>query len=85
MVARVGAKTEFGSPETLGVVRRRGAWLAVVSTRRPNGRLAWVPAKAVRITSTRLSLTLDLSRRTLEGVTGAVLVALGLRLAAERQ
>jgi lipoprotein-anchoring transpeptidase ErfK/SrfK len=65
VVARVGAKTEFGSPETLGVVRRRGGWLAVVSTRRPNGRLAWVPAKAVRITSTRLSLTLDLSRRTL--------------------
>jgi lipoprotein-anchoring transpeptidase ErfK/SrfK len=65
VVARVGAKTEFGSPETLGVVRRDGAWLAVVSTSRPNGRLAWVPAKAVRVTSTRLSLTLDLSRRTL--------------------
>jgi lipoprotein-anchoring transpeptidase ErfK/SrfK len=65
VVARAGGRTEFGSPETLGVVRRRGAWLGVVSTSRPNGRLAWVPASAVRVTETRLSLTLDLSRRTL--------------------
>jgi lipoprotein-anchoring transpeptidase ErfK/SrfK len=65
VVARLGAKTEFGSPRTLGVVRSHGAWLAVVSANRPNGRLGWVRANAVRLTHTRLSLTLDLSSRTL--------------------
>lgn len=65
VVARVGGRTEFGSPETLGVVRRRGGWLGVVSTARPNGRLAWVSAGDVRLSATRMSLSLDLSRRTL--------------------
>jgi lipoprotein-anchoring transpeptidase ErfK/SrfK len=65
VVARVGAKTEFGSAQTLGVVRRRGAWLGVVSPARPNRRLAWVRSSAVSLSGTRYSLSLDLSRRTL--------------------
>jgi hypothetical protein len=65
VVARVGAKTEFGSSGTLGVVRRRGDWLGVVSSARPNGRLAWVRSGAVSLSGTRYSLNLDLSRRTL--------------------
>lgn len=65
VVARLGTRTEFGSEETLGVVRRRGAWLGVVSTARPNGRVAWVRRNAVRLSGTHYSLTLDLSRRTL--------------------
>jgi lipoprotein-anchoring transpeptidase ErfK/SrfK len=65
IVTRVGARTEFGSPESLGVVRRQGGWLGVVSTARPNGRLAWVRSSAVSLSGTRYSLTLDLSRRTL--------------------
>jgi lipoprotein-anchoring transpeptidase ErfK/SrfK len=65
VVARLGRRTEFGSRQTLGVVRERRGWLAVVSTERPNRRLGWVRASAVRVTSTRMSLTLDLSRRRL--------------------
>ncbi len=65
VVVRVGARTEFGSPETFAVVKHRGAWLGVVSTNRPNGRLAWVPAGSVTLGETRISLTLDLSKRTL--------------------
>jgi lipoprotein-anchoring transpeptidase ErfK/SrfK len=65
LVARLGGRTEFGSRQTLGVVRERRGWLAVVSTERPNRRLGWVRASAVRVTSTRMSLTLDLSRRRL--------------------
>jgi lipoprotein-anchoring transpeptidase ErfK/SrfK len=65
VVARVSTRTEFGSPQTLGVVRRRGRWLAVVSTTQPNGRLAWIRARAVSVTETRFSLKLDLSRRLL--------------------
>jgi hypothetical protein len=65
VVARLGATTEFGSPLRLGVVKRRGNWLGVVSTRLPNGRLGWVRAKEVRLSTTDISLTLDLSERRL--------------------
>jgi lipoprotein-anchoring transpeptidase ErfK/SrfK len=65
VVARVGARTEFGSAETLAVVRRYGSWLGVVTTARPNGRLAWVRSPSVKLVSTRVSLRLDLSQRTL--------------------
>jgi lipoprotein-anchoring transpeptidase ErfK/SrfK len=65
VVARLGSRTEFGSPQTLGVLRHRGKWLAVVSTLQPNGRTSWVRVRAVRLTTTRVSLTLDLSRRRL--------------------
>ncbi|MGH2995356.1 MAG: L,D-transpeptidase, partial [Gaiellaceae bacterium] len=67
VVARLGARTEFGSPTTLAVAARRGRWLGVVTTHLPNGRLGWVdPAEsALRKTSTRKSLVLDLSARRL--------------------
>jgi hypothetical protein len=65
IVARLGSTTEFGSPQTLGVVRRHGRWLAVVSTALPNGRVGWVREKNVRVTRTRIRLTLDRSRRQL--------------------
>jgi lipoprotein-anchoring transpeptidase ErfK/SrfK len=64
-LTRLSTTTEFGSPRTLGVVRHRGRWLAVVSTTRPNSRLGWVRARAVRVKSTQVSLVLDLSRRRL--------------------
>jgi hypothetical protein len=65
VVTRLGATTEFGSPLRLGVVKERGNWLGVVSTRLPNGRLGWVRTKDVRLSTTDISLTLDLSKRTL--------------------
>jgi lipoprotein-anchoring transpeptidase ErfK/SrfK len=64
-VARLGAETEFGSPQTLGVVRHRGRWLRVISTKLPNGRAGWVRSRAVRLTTTPKSLTIDLSRHQL--------------------
>jgi lipoprotein-anchoring transpeptidase ErfK/SrfK len=65
VITRLSTRTEFGSPQTLGVVRQRGRWLAVVSTARPNSHLGWVRARAVRLTRTEVSLVLDLSRRRL--------------------
>jgi hypothetical protein len=65
IVARLGTRTEFGSPHMLGVVRHRGRWLAVVSTLQPNGRVSWVRRRAVGLTRTDVSLTLDRSRRLL--------------------
>jgi lipoprotein-anchoring transpeptidase ErfK/SrfK len=64
-VARLGTATEFGSPQTLSVVGRHGRWLRVISTRLPNGRDGWVRARAVRLTTTPKSLTIDLSRHLL--------------------
>jgi lipoprotein-anchoring transpeptidase ErfK/SrfK len=63
----VGPTTEFGSPQVLGVAARRGDWLGVVTTRRPNNRLAWVRrgTAGVNVRRTRWSLHADLSARTL--------------------
>jgi hypothetical protein len=64
---RVGSTTEFGSPQVLGVAARRGDWLGVVTTQRPNNRLAWVrrASAGLRVRRTRWSLHADLSARTL--------------------
>jgi hypothetical protein len=64
-LVRLGASTEFGSALRLGVVKDRGRWLGVVSTRLPNGRLGWVKRKEVYLGTTEISLELDLSRRLL--------------------
>jgi hypothetical protein len=63
----IGTTTEFGSPQVVGVAARRGAWLGVVTSARPNGKLAWVRREpgALTLRRTRFSLHADLSRRTL--------------------
>jgi hypothetical protein len=68
VVARVGARTPFGSPRALGVVAsRRGRWLAVTEAGIRNNHSVWVDARAggLRYERTRLELDIDLSRRTL--------------------
>jgi L,D-transpeptidase catalytic domain len=68
VVARVGARTPFGSPRALGVVAtRRGRWLAVTEPGIRNNRSVWVDARAggLRYARTRLELDIDLSSRTL--------------------
>ena len=60
--------TEFGSPRVLGVAARRGDWLGLVTTARPNNRLAWIKRgdSALTIDTVRWSLHADLSERTIE-------------------
>lgn len=67
VVVRLGARTEFGSPQTVAVVKRRGRWLGVVTTHLANGRLGWVDGEEspLRLAATRKSLELDLSKRRL--------------------
>lgn len=67
VVARLGARTEFGSPATLAVARTRGRWLGVVTTLLPNGRLGWVDSEESALVRkrTRVSVTIDLSARRL--------------------
>jgi hypothetical protein len=64
---RVGSTTEFGSPRVLGVAARREGWLGVVTTERPNNRLAWVRRRSPGLTLRHIgwSLHADLSARTL--------------------
>jgi L,D-transpeptidase catalytic domain len=66
VVERLSARTSFGSPQALSVVRsRHGRWLAVSTPELGNGRLAWVDARArgLRYARTRLELDVDLSQR----------------------
>ena len=66
-VVRVGSTTEFGSPRVLAVAARRGGWLGVVATERPNNRLGWVRRDnpALKLRRTGWSLHADLSDRAL--------------------
>jgi lipoprotein-anchoring transpeptidase ErfK/SrfK len=67
-IARVGARTQFGSPSVMSVVRRRGRWLAVTTTALGNGRTAWVRADSSAIDRGRVrtAISVDLSKRTIE-------------------
>jgi hypothetical protein len=67
VIASLGERTEFGSAQTVAVVRKRGRWFGVVTTHVPNGRLGWIDARAggLRYLHTRISLVLDLSAREL--------------------
>jgi lipoprotein-anchoring transpeptidase ErfK/SrfK len=67
VVARLGGRTEFGSPTTLAVAAQRGRWLGVVTTHVPNGRLGWVDPREsrVRTSTTRVRIVIDLSARRL--------------------
>jgi len=67
VVARLGGRTEFGSPTTLAVASQRGRWLGVVTTHLPNGRLGWVDPQEsrVRTSATRVRVVIDLSERRL--------------------
>ncbi len=67
ILARVEAKTEFGSPQTLAVAFRKGRWLAVRSPALGNRRVGWVDARAVALRLLRRPafLEVDLSRREL--------------------
>jgi L,D-transpeptidase catalytic domain len=66
VVEHVSARTSFGSPQALSVVRsRHGRWLAVSTPQLGNGRLGWVDARAggLRYARTRLEIEVDLSQR----------------------
>jgi lipoprotein-anchoring transpeptidase ErfK/SrfK len=65
IMARVGARTAFGSPTRLAVVQDRGGWVAVVSDVLGNGVQAYARAAEVRLARKPYVLDVDLSRRVL--------------------
>ena len=65
VLARVGSRTEFGSPRTFAVTRT-GRRLRVITTGLPNGHTGWVDAsRALLLSRTRVTLDADLSARML--------------------
>jgi hypothetical protein len=64
-LARVGTRTEFGSPTTFTVTGARGGWLEVISTELRNGVHGYVRRSAVRVSREPYSLEVDLSARQL--------------------
>jgi hypothetical protein len=63
---RVGPKTEWGSPRILGVVERRGTWLAVLVPELKNGQRVWVrDDKVAAVGTVTWALKADLSKRRL--------------------
>jgi hypothetical protein len=62
---RLPAKTEWGSPRILSVVRQRGGWLAVLAPELRNGDVGWIREGLGQLQPVAWSLTADLSRRLL--------------------
>jgi L,D-transpeptidase catalytic domain len=70
VVARLPARTEFGSPQTLAVLEREDGWLGVSTTALPNDRLGWIHpgSTAFVYRRTPLELRADLSERRLSAL-----------------
>jgi len=49
VVARLGPRTQFGSPTVLPVVRERGAWYGVLAPQLGNGRIGWISTRAALV------------------------------------
>ena len=58
-------RTEWGSTRVLGVVLRRGDWVAVQAPELDNGELAWLATDRARLDCVAWSVHADLSRRML--------------------
>jgi hypothetical protein len=62
---QLAKRTEWGSRRVLGVVLRRGDWVAVQAPELDNGELAWLPTNRARLDCVPWSVHADLSRRML--------------------
>jgi L,D-transpeptidase catalytic domain len=72
VVARLPARTEFGSPQTLAVLRQEDGWLGVSTTTLPNDRVGWIDPAGAGLSHARtpIELRADLSERTLTALAG---------------
>jgi lipoprotein-anchoring transpeptidase ErfK/SrfK len=65
VLARVGSRTEFGSPQTLSIALVKDRWIAVRSSKLGNRQLGWIRADSVRPLKRTTRIEVDLSERTL--------------------
>jgi lipoprotein-anchoring transpeptidase ErfK/SrfK len=82
VLATIGARTEFGSPQTLAVVDGQGDWVGVLSPALENSQVGWARARQVKLLGSPLKLDVDLSERRLtvhdrDGVVRRVRIAIG--------
>jgi lipoprotein-anchoring transpeptidase ErfK/SrfK len=61
VIAHMGTRTEFGSPEVAWVVSHVPGWIGVVSPLAGNGRLGWIPAAAATLTRDPWQIKVSLS------------------------
>jgi L,D-transpeptidase catalytic domain len=68
VIARLGPRTEFGSPRTFLVAKTRGDWIGVIAPEQPNGKLGWLQRDSgeVALSETTYSIRVDLSAQSLE-------------------
>lgn len=64
-LTHLATRTEFGSLETLLVVRRVPGWLGVVATQAGNGRLSWIAQNAASLSRVTWELDVSLGARRL--------------------
>ena len=64
-LARIGARSDFGSPQALWVRSVRGGWLGVVSPEAGNGRLGWIPRRGTTLGRVDWQLRVSLAARRL--------------------
>jgi lipoprotein-anchoring transpeptidase ErfK/SrfK len=69
-LAELTTKTQFGSPETVLVVRHVPGWLGVVATQAGNGKLGWIPLKAASLIRVNWELKVSLKARQLTVLEG---------------
>jgi lipoprotein-anchoring transpeptidase ErfK/SrfK len=69
-VARLDTKTQFGSPETVLVVRHVPGWLGVVATQAGNGKVGWIPLSAASLVRVNWELKVSLKARRLTVLEG---------------
>jgi lipoprotein-anchoring transpeptidase ErfK/SrfK len=82
VLAKVGARTEFGSRQTLALVAGRGDWAAVLSSELENSQVGWARIWQLELVESPLVLDVDLSARRLtvrdlDGVVRRVRIAVG--------
>jgi hypothetical protein len=65
LVARVGRRSEFGSPSVFGVIEHRGEWVGVTTQLLPNNDLGWIRLDRGRVENgwSTFSIVVDLSER----------------------
>jgi lipoprotein-anchoring transpeptidase ErfK/SrfK len=65
VLAPIGPRDQFGTPDVVAVVKVRSGWLGVLSEFAGNGRVGWIPESAVIFGRDRWSLRASLSTHTL--------------------
>jgi lipoprotein-anchoring transpeptidase ErfK/SrfK len=73
-IAHLTTHTQFGSPETLLVVRRVPGWLGVVATEAGNARTSWIAQNAASLSRVTWELKVSLADRRLTILDGGKVI-----------